>query len=114
VERRGARPRPARSSLARAAGYRRACKEASGALPSAPPQVATAPGPDRQGDLATSTAVRGVDRPAPSARPPDIHGGDSGFRIPSETGDSEDNDPGYNLCGGGDSDQDGSMEVDFH
>jgi hypothetical protein len=21
---------------------------------------------------------------------------------------------GYNLCGGGDSDQDGSMEVDFH
>jgi hypothetical protein len=37
-----------------------------------------------------------------------------GFRIPSETDDSEDNDPGYNLCGGGDSDQDGSMEMDFH
>jgi hypothetical protein len=38
----------------------------------------------------------------------------AGFRIPSETGDSEDDDPGYDLCGRGDSDQDGSMEVDFH
>jgi hypothetical protein len=36
------------------------------------------------------------------------------FRIPSETGGSEDDDPGYNLCGGGDSDRDGSMEMDFH
>jgi hypothetical protein len=107
-------PSSRRSSRVRAAGYCRACKETSGALPSAPPQVATAPGPDRQGDLAASAAVRGVDRPAPPARPPDIPGGGSGFRIPSETGDSEDDDPGYNLCGGGDSDQDGSMEVDFH
>ena len=61
-----------------------------------------------------SAAVRAADRPAPPARPPDVPGGGSGFRIPSETGDSEDDDPGYNLCGGGDSDQDGSMEVDFH
>jgi hypothetical protein len=61
-----------------------------------------------------SAAVRGVDRPAPPTRPPDIPGGGSGFRIPSETGDSEGDDPGYNLLDGGGSDQDGSMEVDFH
>jgi hypothetical protein len=75
--------------------------------------------PPRRGLTARATwrasvAVRGVDRPAPPARPPDIPGGGSGFRIPSETGDPEDDDPGYNLCGGGDSDQDGSMGVDFH
>jgi hypothetical protein len=46
--------------------------------------------------------------------PPDIPGGGSGFQIPSETGDSEDDNPGYNLCCGGDPDQDDSMEVDFH
>jgi hypothetical protein len=61
-----------------------------------------------------SAAVRGVDQPTPPARPSDIPGRGSGFRIPSETGDSEDDDPGYNLCHRDDSDQDGSMEVDFH
>jgi hypothetical protein len=50
---------------------------------------------------------RGVDRSVPPACSPDIP-------IPSETGDSEGNDPDYNLCGGGDSDQDGSMGVGFH
>jgi hypothetical protein len=46
--------------------------------------------------------------------PPTYLVGARGFKIPSETGDSEDEDPGYNLCGGSDFDQDGSMEVDFH
>jgi hypothetical protein len=36
------------------------------------------------------------------------------LQIPSESGDSEGDDTGYNLFGGGGSNQDGSMEVDFH
>jgi hypothetical protein len=36
-----------------------------------PPPVATAQGPDRQGDLATSATARGVLQPPPPARPQD-------------------------------------------
>jgi hypothetical protein len=81
--------------------------------------VATAPGLGRQGDLVASAAVRGVDRPAPPARPPDIPGAWWGLWVSDPVrdrrgGDSEGDDPGYNLLGGGGSDQDGSIEVDFH